>query len=70
MAARSEAVVNLEDLLLRRVRLGLLLPRGGLDQLAEIRRIAQPELGWDDARWEREVNAYEATWKKAYAPPL
>jgi glycerol-3-phosphate dehydrogenase len=68
MAARDEAVVTLSDLLLRRVRLGLLLPNAGLDQVDEIRRIAQPELGWDDAKWEREVVDYKRTWKKAYAP--
>jgi glycerol-3-phosphate dehydrogenase len=69
IAARSEAVVTLADLLLRRVRLGLLLPNAGLDQVAQIRKIAQPELGWDDAKWEREEKAYRATWKKAYASP-
>ena len=69
IAARSEAVVTLADLLLRRVRLGLLLPNAGLDQLAEIKRIAQPELGWDDAKWDREVADYKTTWKKAYASP-
>lgn len=67
-AARDEAVVNLSDLLLRRVRLGLLLPNGGLDLEAQIRAVAQPELGWDDATWEREVATYRATWKKAYSP--
>ena len=46
-----EGVVHLDDLLLRRVRLGLLLPHGGLADMDAIRAIAQPELGWDDARW-------------------
>ncbi|MEA2751406.1 MAG: glycerol-3-phosphate dehydrogenase, partial [Myxococcales bacterium] len=69
IAARSEAVVTLADLLLRRVRLGLLLPNAGLEQIAEIKKIAQPELGWDDAKWDREVEVYEKTWKKAYASP-
>jgi glycerol-3-phosphate dehydrogenase len=58
-AARAEGVVHLDDLLLRRVRLGLLLPRGGADLLPEIRRICQPELGWDDGRWEAEVQRYQ-----------
>ncbi len=69
MAARSEAVVTLADLLLRRVRLGILLPNAGLDHLAEIQKIAQPELGWDDTRWDAEVASYKTTWKKAYAAP-
>jgi glycerol-3-phosphate dehydrogenase len=68
-AARTEAVVTLSDLLLRRVRLGLLLPNAGLDELAKIRAIAQPELGWDDAKWEREEKDYRTTWKKAYSSP-
>jgi glycerol-3-phosphate dehydrogenase len=68
-AAAHEAVVTLSDLLLRRARLGLLLPRGGLDLIGEIRAVAQPALGWDDARWAREEAAYRATWKAAYAGP-
>lgn len=65
-AARAEAVVHLEDLLLRRVRLGLLIPHGGLDQMSRIRALVQPELGWDDARWEAEEAAYRTLWRKAY----
>jgi glycerol-3-phosphate dehydrogenase len=57
-AARAENVVHLEDLLLRRVRIGLLLPEGGADILARIREICQPELGWDDARWQAEEQSY------------
>jgi glycerol-3-phosphate dehydrogenase len=68
-AARVEGVVHLDDLLLRRVRLGLLLPRGGLDHMALIRAIAQPELGWDDARWMAEQEAYTREWRQFYAPP-
>ena len=65
-AARNEAVVHLDDLLLRRVRLGLLVPNGSLEQMSRIREIAQPELGWEDARWESEVNAYREVWQKSY----
>lgn len=67
-AARTEAVVTLADLLLRRVRLGLLLPNGGLDIIGKIRAVAQPELGWDDAKWDAELASYQQTWNGAYAP--
>jgi glycerol-3-phosphate dehydrogenase len=67
-AARTEAIVTLADLLLRRVRLGLLLPKGGLDLLPRIRAVIQPELGWDDARWEMELTRYRTTWDASYAP--
>lgn len=68
-AARSEAVIHLSDLLLRRVRLGLLLPRGGQDLLSRVRNIAQPELGWDDARWEEEQQNYVKLWQSCYYLP-
>jgi glycerol-3-phosphate dehydrogenase len=68
-AARAEGVVHLDDLLLRRVRLGLQLPNGGAPFLDRIRLIAQPELGWDDTRWEQEAEAYRKLWEKYYDLP-
>ena len=68
-AARSESVLHLDDLLLRRVRLGLLLPEGGAAHLAAIRAICQPELGWDDARWLAEEARYRALWQAYYRVP-
>lgn len=68
-AARAEGVVHLEDLLLRRVRLGLLLPQGGRAHMARIRAIAQSELGWDDERWATEAEAYARVWARSYSLP-
>jgi len=68
-AARAEAVFHLEDLLLRRVRLGLLLPQGGASLLPQIRSICQQELGWEDARWEEEEATYRALWQRCYSLP-
>ena len=68
-AARAERVVHLEDLLLRRTRLGLLAEQGGLGHLARIREVCGPELGWDDARWASETAAYEALWRSDYSLP-
>ena len=68
-AARAEAVVHLEDLLLRRVRLGILAENGGQAALPGIRAAVAAELGWDDVRWAAEEAAYRATWARCYAPP-
>ncbi len=67
-AARAEGVVHLDDLLLRRVRLGLLLPEGGLPLLDSVRKIAQTELGWDNQRWETEAEAYRSLWSRSFSP--
>lgn len=68
-AARAEGVCHLDDLLLRRVRLGLVQPEGGAALLPRVRAICQPELGWDDARWEAEEAAYRALWRAHYSLP-
>jgi glycerol-3-phosphate dehydrogenase len=68
-AARAEAVQHLDDVLLRRVRLGLLLPNGGLEFFESIRQILQPELGWDDARWQQELKSYSDLWNRCYHLP-
>ncbi len=65
-AARAEGVVHLDDLLLRRVRLGLLASHGGLGLLPRIRALVQPELGWDDACWEKEAHEYADLWEHSY----
>jgi len=68
-AARAEAVERLEDLLLRRTRLGLLLRDGGAALLPRIRAICQPELGWQDERWAAEEAAYRDLWRRHYSLP-
>lgn len=68
-AAEEEGCVNLSDLLLRRARLGLLLPDGGASVMGRVREIAQPALGWDDARWDAELADYQRTISGAYGVP-
>ncbi|ALK98032.1 FAD-dependent oxidoreductase [Massilia sp. WF1] len=68
-AARAEAVQHLDDLLLRRTRLGLQLRQGGAGLMPRIRTLCQPELGWTDARWEQEEQAYAALWRTHYGLP-
>jgi glycerol-3-phosphate dehydrogenase len=65
-AAKTEGAVHLDDLLLRRVRVGLLGKDGGKAEMPRIRAIAQPELGWDDARWVREEARYLDMWSGCY----
>lgn len=67
--AKFESVRSLSDLLLRRVRIGLLLPDGGRTQMARIERLCRPALGWHRRRWQNEVNAYFLQRKKSHGFP-
>ena len=67
-AARCEGVIHLDDLLLRRVRLGLLLPGGGFTWMGQIKAIVQQELGWDDPFWQTEENRYRQIWLSSFSP--
>ena len=68
-AARDEGIVHLEDLMLRRTRLGLTVPEGGKALLPVIQSICQAELGWDNAHWEEEEQSYLSLWKQCYNLP-
>lgn len=68
-AMRHEAVVHLDDLLLRRTRLGAILPKGGASLFAALQPIAEQELGWDASRWQRECARYGQIWERCYGLP-
>ena len=68
-AARAEQVAHLDDLLLRRTRVGLLAPDGFEDQLPRVASICSEELGWDPDRWSREVERYRVIHERAYSVP-
>ncbi len=66
-AAKNESIVHLDDLMLRRTRIGLLLNNGGSDILSKVKKICQPLLGWNDEKWQKEVDRYLEIWKKYYS---
>ncbi len=68
-ACRSECVGHLDDLLLRRTRLGLLLRDGAAALLPRIKPIVQQELRWDEFRWEVEEQRYRELIARCYAVP-
>ena len=53
---RHGAVTRLEDLLLRRVRIGMWDPAAARDLAPRLEPAFRREMGWDGRRWEREVD--------------
>jgi len=70
MLAKKERIRHLSDLLLRRVRIGLLMEGGGRNHLDRIQRLCAPMLPWDAARWEKERQCYIRHWDYAHGIPL
>jgi glycerol-3-phosphate dehydrogenase len=68
-ALDNEMVGRLDDLMLRRVRVGNTRPAGARDLLPQIRPLCQSRLGWDDARWTEEAARYLDIVARAYSPP-
>ena len=66
--ARCGGVFHLDDLLLRRVRIGMLLPDGANGIMPEIREIIQPEMGWSDQDWHDEEVRYRSIYESSYVP--
>lgn len=69
LACDDELVLQLDDLLLRRTRIGLLLAGGAEAELPRIRALCQPRLGWSNARWEEQQQRYLALWRQCYSLP-
>jgi glycerol-3-phosphate dehydrogenase len=69
-AIRREAVIHLDDLLLRRTRLGQLLPSGGEALFPALQAMFSEELGWDDQQWQAELVRYRDIWRNHYSLPV
>ena len=68
-ALREEQCEHLDDLLLRRTRLGNLLADGAAAILDVLKPVVQRELAWDDKRWQQEVSRFRRIWQAHYALP-
>ncbi len=68
-ACRYEQVSHLDDLLLRRTRLGILLPEGAIGLVDEIKNLCKQELNWNEEQWQEETTRYQDIWRKHYSLP-
>jgi glycerol-3-phosphate dehydrogenase len=68
--ARHERIRHLDDLLLRRVRIGLLTRRGGKAYLKRIRKLCRDALPWGRRRWRKEIKTYLKLWNQSHALPV
>jgi glycerol-3-phosphate dehydrogenase len=66
---REESVQHLDDLLLRRTRLGLLLPKAAELIFPQVKELCQQELNWSDSHWYWELARYQNIWQKYYFVP-
>jgi glycerol-3-phosphate dehydrogenase len=66
---RHEVVQHLDDLMLRRTRLGNILPDGGQKILSQIAPLCQSCLGWNNSRWRRECERYKTIFGRYFSLP-
>ena len=60
---------HLDDLMLRRTRLGMCLPNGGSTLFPALKELFLSNHSWDDERWQKEVTRYEKIWRQYYSLP-
>jgi glycerol-3-phosphate dehydrogenase len=68
-ALQREAVVHLDDVMLRRTRLGLLLANGGEEVLGDIGTMAREICGWSGRQWDSETDRYLDIIRTYYTVP-
>lgn len=69
-SAKYEQVVHLEDLLLRRSRIGLIMADGGVSCFSKLEEFMIKELKLEQAFIKEEKNKYLKLWQEAYSPKL
>jgi len=68
-AIKYEGVQHLDDLLLRRTRLGMCLANGGAELYPVLEALFKSERQWNSEQWDTEVNRYKAIWQNYYSLP-
>jgi len=68
-SCQNESIQHLDDLLLRRTRIGLLLNNGAEAQFNQIKGICQQYLFWSDEKWVSELKRYQSIIKTHYSLP-
>lgn len=68
-AIQHEATVHLDDLMLRRTRVGLLLPAGGEQLFPSLSPMFRDLAHWSEAHWQREVERYRDILQRYYSLP-
>ena len=68
-AILNEAVEHLDDLMLRRTRVGMCLPNGGQEVLPDLKNIFLEEKQWTLKKWNDEVQNYLQIWQNYYSLP-
>ncbi len=66
---RHELVQHLDDVLLRRVRIGNTHAQGAAALMPQIKTLCQRHLGWDEVRWADELMRYNHIIAQFYALP-
>ena len=68
-ALRHESVEHLDDLLLRRTRLGMVLVNAGEELFTDLEKMCMAELGWNKQQWQDELARYQDIWQRFYSLP-
>lgn len=61
------SIRHLDDILLRRVRMGMVLRNGGADLLPRIEPLIRPVLRWSEAQWREECIRYKGVFDRLHA---
>jgi len=64
---KYEQVMHLDDLLLRRTRIGNVLPQGAIDQIMTIKPWCLCYLNWSEEKWQNELIRYKKIWNAHYS---
>jgi len=70
IASKDKTIKHLDDLLMRRLRIGLLLENGALGIIDQIKDLTSENLGWDEQKWKVEIERYKKVYNDFFSPKI
>jgi len=68
-AVKNESVLHLDDLMLRRTRLGNVMPNLDPESWTRIKQLMMRHLDWSESNWNDELERYLKLWDDNYSLP-
>lgn len=70
LASKDSTIKHLDDLLLRRLSLGMILENGAMGIIDSVKKLSSKNLGWDEEKWDFEIERYTDIYHKFFSPEI
>ena len=68
IASNDKTIKHLDDLMMRRLSIGMVLPYGGTEIIDKVKELSNENLKWNQEKWGFEIKRYKDIYNKFFSP--